>query len=282
MRIAHDGDVLVYQACWAVQPTKYDVSYEGQWLQTFRYKKEAVAYVALQPKDKQQGFLIEPRQEVEPEEHAFQLINTIIKEAQSVMGATGKPVVYLTSNDKSNFRFELATIAPYKGNREQPKPVHYEAAREFLQRRWNAEVIYGEEADDKLAQFQFPCVQRLYDGDSEWSDVTCIATVDKDLDMIAGWHYNYSKKQKYWVTQDEALRSFYQQLLKGDRVDNIMGIPNIGDVKAKRLIDSCETEEEMFETALTLYGNMEDLMENANLLWMRRKEGEEWRPPYEA
>lgn len=282
MRVAHDGDVLVYQACWAAQPTHYDITFEGSdvVLTTYRYKKDAKAYVELQPANVRAGFLITPRQEVEPVEHVFQLINTIMATAHSVMGAVGKPTVYLTSSDKSNFRYELATIKPYKGNRTQPKPVHYEAAREFLQRRWNAQVIYGEEADDKLAQFQYDCVQRLYSGDAEQHDVTCIATVDKDLDMVPGWHYNYTTKQRYWVTQDEALRSFYHQLLVGDNVDNIQGVKGIGKVKAAQALALCDTEKEMYDSALALYkGNLPELLENANLLWMRRHEGEEWRPP---
>lgn len=280
MRVAHDGDVLVYTACWAVQPTFYDVSFSGTFLQAFRYKKEATAFVETQPEDKRTSFEIVPRKEVEPVEHAFQLINTIIKETQSVMGAVGKPTVFLTSTDHSNFRYELATIRPYKGNRIQEKPVHYEAAREFLQHRWNAQVIYGEEADDKLAQEQYPCVQRLYDGDAEQHDVTCIATVDKDLDMIPGWHYNYRSKKKYWVTEDEALRAFYTQLLVGDGVDNIRGAIGIGKAKAKKAIEACRSEAEMYDACLSLYeGNLAELVENANLLWMRREEGEFWRAP---
>ena len=281
MRLAHDGDVLVYQCCWAAQPTWYDVYFDSTWIKEFRYKKEAAAYVALQPDDKVYQFTIEPRQVVEPEEHVYHLINLQIEEAAKAMKAAGKPVVFLTSNDKSNFRFEVATIKPYKGNRDQPKPVHYEAARDFLQRRWNATVIHGEEADDALAQFQFPHVSNLYDGeDCEQHDVTCIATVDKDLDMIPGWHYNYSTRQKYWVTKDEALKSFYRQLLEGDRVDNIQGVPGIGKVKAAAYIDSLQTEEQMYEECLRLYeGNLAALIENAQLLWMRRYPGEMWEVP---
>lgn len=280
MRIAHDGDVLTYVSCWAVQPTWYDLFYDGTFLREFRYKKDALAYVDTQPLDKQPSFLIEPRQVIEPVENAFHLVNVIIKEAQSVMGAAGKPVVFLTSSDKSNFRYDLATIKPYKGNRQQPKPVHYEAVRDYLQRRWDAIVVHGEEADDRLAQFQYDCMQRLYDGDAEQHDVTCIATIDKDLDMVPGWHFNYTSKSKYWVTEDEAMRNFYTQLLVGDKVDNIQGVPGIGKAKAAKAFASCDTEEELYEACLELYeGNIHDLMENANLLWMRRHEGEAWEPP---
>jgi len=40
--------------------------------------------------------------------------------------------MYITSSDKSNFRYEVATIKPYKGHRETEKPHHYDRIRSFL------------------------------------------------------------------------------------------------------------------------------------------------------
>lgn len=63
---------------------------------------------------------------------------------------------------------------------------------------------------------------------------TVICTKDKDLDMISGLHYNWTKdKEPYEVSEQQALKAFYSQLLTGDRVDNIQGIKGIGNKKAE-------------------------------------------------
>ena len=43
---------------------------------------------------------------------------------------------YLTGKD--NFRYKVATLKPYKGNRTQPKPHWYQAIRDYLVAKYNA------------------------------------------------------------------------------------------------------------------------------------------------
>jgi hypothetical protein len=54
-------------------------------------------------------------------------INTILE----ATGATSYQL-YLTSDDKSNFRYKIATIRPYKGHRPTEKPYWYNGIRNFL------------------------------------------------------------------------------------------------------------------------------------------------------
>jgi 5'-3' exonuclease len=77
-------------------------------------------------------------------------------------------------------------------------------------------------------------------------------------------------------------------MITGDATDNIQGIPGLGPVAAEHL-DAFTTEEEMGEAVLELYSqeygpNEEDVfkafLENAQLLWIRRKPGELWTPNY--
>lgn len=189
-------------------------------------------------------------------------------------------VVYMTLNcddykayitGKTNFRFDIAVTVPYKGNRKDMKrPTHYTALREHLQKRLGAVVTEGEEADDAVAIQS--CLGNYW-----------IVHQDKDLDQLAGWHYNPVKNEKYYITEFEGLQNFYTQLLTGDRTDNIEGLRGIGPVKAEKIIHECTTEQELYEAVWKTYEKhnlpFERLVENAKLLWLRREPGQIWCPP---
>lgn len=175
--------------------------------------------------------------------------------------------LFLTGKD--NFRNNIAITAVYKGNRTAPKPEHLPALRQHMMQEWGAVVVEGQEADDAIAiaatSFKEECV---------------IASVDKDLDQIAGWHYNFVKKQGYHITAEEGMRSFYKQILTGDAADNIIGLQGIGPVKAEKILDALVTEEELYAACVAAYeGDEERVLENAKLLWLRRSEGQQWQPP---
>lgn len=171
---------------------------------------------------------------------------------------------------KNNFRTEIAKTAAYKGNRKAPKPKHYDALREYLLKDWEFTLVEGQEADDAIGI-------RAYELDPEEFS---ICTIDKDLDMIRGNHYNFVKDLFYDVTEEEALFNFYKQILTGDRVDNIIGLKGIGDVKAKRILEECKDEKEMYLAVLEAYeGNEERVLENGQLLWIRRLPNQLWLPP---
>ena len=175
---------------------------------------------------------------------------------------------YLTG--KGNFRNEIAVTAPYKGTRIAAKPYHFQLLREYMERAWGFEVVDGIEADDALGIESY----------RNEPDETIIVSIDKDLNMIRGHHYNFVKEEKYYVTEEDAIRNFYLQILTGDKVDNIIGLQGIGPVKSKKLLQDCTTELEMYETVLKAYdGNEVRVLENARLLWILREEKQVWHPP---
>lgn len=178
---------------------------------------------------------------------------------------------------KGNFRYDIAVTYDYKGNRKQAdKPKHFEFAQEYLISEWNAELIEGMEADDALS------IQA-----TELGEGYVIASTDKDLKTVPGWHFNPTKGEFLYMTEWESLQYFYEQILTGDRVDNIIGLYRVGPKKAQGILSECKTEEEMFDACLeayksspTLEGDPYDrLLENARLLHMLRYEGQLWQPP---
>jgi hypothetical protein len=171
---------------------------------------------------------------------------------------------------KGNFRNNIAKTAPYKGTRVAPKPEHYQALREHLQVKYGFMMTKDIEADDAVAIACYAIPE----------DEMIMVHIDKDLNQLRGWHYNYRKKEKYHVTEFEGLQSFYIQILTGDRIDNIIGLKGIGPVKAKRILEECQTEQEMYLAVVEAYGgNEERVLENGQLLWLQRSHHQLWTPP---
>lgn len=172
---------------------------------------------------------------------------------------------------KGNFREAIATTAVYKGNRlDTPKPEHHAALRQHLIETWSAQIAQGQEADDAIA------IEATTLGDD-----CVIVSLDKDLDQVAGWHYNFVKDTAYYITPEEGLLRFYCQILMGDNADNIKGITGVGPVTARKMLEDAEDEADMYQRCVDAYeGNEDRVIENARLLWLRRTKDEPlWMPP---
>lgn len=187
---------------------------------------------------------------------------------------------YLTG--EGNFRFEVATILPYKGNRDSShKPRFIKELREHMIYEWQAELISGMEADDACGIDAYNC---------RASDVEyVICSIDKDLLMLEGKHYNYKRREFSEMEEPETWRRFFTQILTGDSSDNIPGLFKLTGSKATKAIKEplveLSTYSEMEAYCKSTYlekGSTEQAFnEVATLLWMRRKPlGEEdlWNP----
>lgn len=172
---------------------------------------------------------------------------------------------------KGNFRDAIAVTVPYKGQRvTTDKPVHLQALRDHLVNSWGFVVVNGIEADDAVGIAAYAMLE----------DESIMVHIDKDLNQFRGWHYNYRKKEKYYVSEFEGLTAFYTQILTGDRIDNIVGLKGIGPVKAKRILAECTNENELYEAVLKAYeGDQQRVLENAQLLWLQRSLNQTWTPP---
>lgn len=169
---------------------------------------------------------------------------------------------------KNNFRNTVAITAPYKGNRKDvAKPIHLEFLRGYMVDAWGATISDGEEADDLIAIRA-----------TELGDDALMVSIDKDFNQVAGWHYNFVKKDKYYVTAEEGMRFFYKQILTGDRADNIPGIHGVGDKKAEKMLKDAKTEQELYAVCVEALG-AERVLENGRLLWLRREKNQLWCPP---
>lgn len=264
-----DGDVLVYASAFGAQKARYSLDVEGEDIRQFDNAADCTAYIKAKELTPEQ-WTRNKHVDVLPESAAISCCKNMlasVKEAVKHDHCT----IFLTGKRVKNFREEIATLAPYKGNRVAEKPVHYELATNYYLNLPNVIVAQGEEADDLLGIHS-----------TEIGDGAIIASIDKDLRMIPGKHYEWNNKKKFTVSDDDADRWFWMQMLMGDRADNIPGIKGIGPVAALAAFENApdrQSRSGVIEQEYRMhYGVkwLEAANEVGKLLWMRRKPNEWW------
>lgn len=251
-----DGDILKYQMGFSVQKTLYTQKSTGI---EFMGKKAVNLYL----KETEGDFIEEDWEkeiQVEPFEQCKYLIDLKIDE---IMTQTGSDTPLVCLSPSKTFRDDLAVTRVYKGNRVPNKPVYSEDILKYLLKTYTCETGDNVEADDVMGMRQ--------------TKDSVIATIDKDLNMIAGWHYNFNTGEKYLVDDVGADEFFYAQVIAGDSTDNIQGIPKMGMKKATDLVDSFFGDHQaLVEEIHALYEDhyyerpYEVLKEMAGLVWILR------------
>lgn len=241
-------------------------------------------------------YLIGYTTELEDVEEAQWRTDAFIDNIILATGATDYKV-YLSDSSENNFRYKVNP--EYKAHRTQPKPVHYDAIKEYLITKHKAKIAYGMEADDSLAIEQsiqnYVYHSMLLSGKQEGCSKSIICTIDKDMDMVPGLHYSWPIYRKgeivregriYTVTEDEGLRFFYKQMVVGDTSDNIRGIDGLGPKKTEKLFEGVPTEKLVDIVAQEYdvqWGDRwyEEMVKNSKLLWIKRSEEENELTPVE-
>jgi DNA polymerase-1 len=203
---------------------------------------------------------------------AIYRIDELLDNILNKTGATSYRAFLTGSN---NFRKQI--YPEYKANRVAPKPKHLRDLQEYSLEKLNAEYAPETlEADDALAIYQ--------------TDDTIICSLDKDLLQVPGKHFSWEINGKGWTRPDtfieqtelEGLRLFYKQCLKGDTSDNVKGIEGLGEKKATKLLADCRSHIEMFNQVRDLYGNDEEFIMNASVLWILRTLDDNWKDRFNA
>jgi 5'-3' exonuclease len=282
-----DADSLLYLAGFAAQKTKYlavfekDGTVDQALFDSAASLKEFVAegqYTLLER---------ESIVEIEPVENALQIAKMKMKE----MKRRFKNLEVYMKGDGKNWRDQVATLNVYKANRTAPKPAHMEAIRQYLIDQWGAVLINGKEADDHIAT-------RAYERPA---GKTIICSIDKDLDQIPGFHYNYQKDVEYQVSPEDAEDFFFQQALQGDYSDNVHGCWKCGAARAIQVVAEVRDEHgyagdsslhvwdsivREYDASLALpncpyVGRPASVvaLENARLVWMQTEPNRLWTPP---
>lgn len=221
---------------------------------------------------------------------------------QNIVRATGADEFVALVQGPNNFRYDVATIQEYKGNRP-PKPLLVNDLKEWVMKAFPLNAIRsdGEESDDIISRYGWEAWANRNNPDHP---TTILAHIDKDIDQVPGRHYNFNKKEFYDITPEEGCYNFLLSVLEGDRSDNIPGLQELphhpdcdksvgqllGVSKTKKTAVGKKTAQNLLAIGKTpfewwcivvwcykaQYGDkwLDVLTENCQLLYLRRRENE--------
>jgi hypothetical protein len=251
------------------------------------------------------------KDESPPFSYVSELLHQRLADISSACNTIKKPRIFFTTG--RTFRFDLAKKKPYKGTRIEKKPFHFDNLTVYMRDIMGAEEVTGIEADDQLA------IEHISSNGE-----TILVSRDKDLKQVPGWFYSWELNlQPSWgpalITKEGSLKLipsvpaikengvvikkakpakltgtglawFYAQVLIGDSVDNIPGLPNTGPVAAFELLQGKTPAEQLkavSEAYYREYGLVEistepewqdALLEQGRLCWLTRRLNEDGTP----
>ena len=141
----------------------------------------------------------------------------------------------ITFNDsRGNFR---KLITPkYKANRiGQQKPPLLSDIHHYVKQTYNSVSGCGVETDDMVARYW----KEL--SDKFGRDNVMIVSIDKDYLQFPAKIYRYNRKEILDLSEFDALKNFYTQMIVGDTADNINYLKGLGIKAAEKQYKECDT-----------------------------------------
>lgn len=257
-----DVDSACYHAC-------------GKPAENFKKIVDGVELVELDAEGRRVPQPLTPAQERKYLEDCWDKLEKSFQETLDSVFATE----YLMAvKSKTNFRSEV--YAEYKMNRHavmsNNTAVVVPHLRDLMVNAYGAIYAHNAEADDYI---------RIWALEARAAgDPYIICAVDKDLRCIPGLHYDLKKKTIDDVSEGDAMRFMYEQMISGDQTDKIPGVPGLGPVKVKKMVAGCETEEDcqvaVVEAYFNYYGEDEwynQLLSNGKMTYMMAYPGDYFR-----
>ena len=178
-----------------------------------------------------------------------------------------KSVKFVVGGPHGNFRDKIARIQPYKGQRGE-KPLLFSAIKEKLLKRIPEYIVQPStdiESDDVCSIW---LTEDRYLGEDSCK---AISSPDKDLKMCVGWHTDATRwdDAAHYVNDFTGFYQLAWQALRGDKIDNILGIPEavesvrdkfgirkgrgFGEVAATKCLAGCASKEEIAQRVAWVY-----------------------------
>lgn len=187
------------------------------------------------------------------DEEVIRSCDVFLKDMLTLLGTT-KYIGAFSAPSESVFRSDIYRYAKYKGKRPE-KSEHVAKWEPIIKGHYMTK--YGFITLPKLEADDIVAGTAHYVHEAGIPYVIC--SPDKDLRQITGKHFDYRVPQGESpsvfideVSASDAHWNFWTQMLTGDDGDNIAGVPGLGPVKAKKIIDACKEEGDIITTRSTV------------------------------
>ena len=135
--------------------------------------------------------------------------------------------IVMALTDRANYRRILNP--DYKSNRSKSRlPIILKQVKKWIIEEMDGQLWPNLEADDIIS---------ILATDKKMDEETIIVSIDKDFKSVPGIYYDFNKDETHHVSQEEADRYHLIQTLTGDATDGYSGVPKVGAVTAKRLLE---------------------------------------------
>jgi hypothetical protein len=248
---------------------------DGGWLAEVNAKKVEKGLEPVSP----DAFTVETKVDLIPDHLADD--GTIITPEIVVKGRFKSKIEFIANQDwckdfkicygiGKNFRYDIAETVPYK-NARVPKPILFDVVRDYMLWKYKDHLITAEnvETDDIMTQEMWKAWLRSGRNIDKLDTVACF--IDKDLAQFPCLQYNFDKPELGLVpiTPLQAAKNLAVQMLMGDAIDTIPGLPalpeelckkyklrktkGLGETTAKGVVSDAQDAKDVFERVVEAY-----------------------------
>lgn len=242
-----DADVICYQACYGIWES---------YLKKIGRITDTTKFIELDEEGQKRALELSPQDERIMLEKCW---NNFKLTVQHFLDELYCDEFLAVVKGKDNFRDVIYPEYKKHPSRLNPDPLKRNRfvpiLRQLAVMEDYAIAADGRESDDYL---------RIWAEEARVAgDPFVILTNDKDMRCIPGKYANIHRGSnvslKDWrlvvedITEEQAMRHYYAQLLSGDPTDNIPGIPGVATKTALKLLKGSNTEEEMQDVVVSNY-----------------------------
>ena len=228
-----------------IETFKTRTDFYGHW------KRKEGGWLSAHPELNLGDFDIQDVTEPEPVEYALKSIKSTI---EGMLDKFGTKDYYGYVGGDTNFRKDICTLQPYKGQRTAELPVHLAACKEYVMQHHRATMSKYVEADDLVSTDNYNAVKNKQD--------FAAVVLDKDFKGCEGnWYFylnddrrkvrGFGKLWRNGSDVDGVGRMFkYLQICQGDKSDlyepHCFSDKENGPVTAYNALKDCKNDTEAF------------------------------------
>ena len=279
-----DGDIVAYR-CAAANEKRTVVAKHKETLEELEFDTatDFKAWISSSGEDKEWYELV-PKQTPGPIENAYQSVKTSL---QNITEKAGCDSYHIVMSGDGNFRLNLPLPTRYKDSRkESTRPIQLKKCRDFLIKKYNAEISDGDEADALLVAYatqsytewvksgrpldNMPDVQASLDKDAKHGPFMLFDwTTMEEPELIEGYGAmtltlrDTGKKKVNGdpvyekIVKGKGRAFLWFQILFGDPVDCYkpceLAKAKFGEVGAYELLKDCKNDKEALEAVVSQY-----------------------------